>query len=143
MNRHLSLSQIAKLFFLALHQLIQNMIPSEFITELLPSHHVTYGLHCYKILPPLKSSTFQKVCREEHTITRRNMGCLKLTLEGTKPIIGIKGLRRTSEYWRVEENEVLDGNNTMTLTRSVLLNTLEKTCLITMILFSLHHDFCR
>src|ERR1041385_3934187 len=71
------------------------------------------------------------------------MGCVQLTLEGTKPIIGIKGLRRTSEYWLFEENEVLDGNNTISLTRCVLLNTLEKTCLITTILLSLHHDFLR
>src|ERR1041385_7171099 len=72
---------------------------------------------------------------------RKQHGCVKLTLEGTKPIICIKGLGRTSEYWRVEENEVLDGNNTVTLTRSVLLNTLKKVCLITTILLSLHHDF--
>ena len=75
-------------------------------------------------------------------ITGSNMGCLKLTLEGTKPIISIKGLGRTSKNWRVEENEVLDGNNTIKLTRSVLINTLEKTCLITTIPFSLQHDFC-
>src|SRR3954471_5055754 len=142
MNRHLSLGQIAKFFSLAFHQLIRNMISSEVITELLPSHHVTCRLHCYEILPPLKSSTFQKVYREEHTITWSNMGCLKLTLEGTKPIIGIKGLGRTPEYWRVEENEVLDGNNTILLMRSVLRDTLEKTGLITMIPFSLQHDFC-
>src|ERR1041385_2323999 len=77
-------------------------------------------------------------------ITGRNMGRLKLTLKGTKPIIGIKGLGRTSEYWRGEGNEGLDGDNTISLTRSVLLNTLKKTCLITTILLSLHHDFlCR
>src|SRR3954466_4171208 len=76
-------------------------------------------------------------------ITGRNMGYPKLTLEGRKPIIGIEGLKRTSKYWRVEEDESMDGNNTIKLTRSVLLNTLEKTCLITTIPFSLHHDFCR
>src|SRR4051812_38608187 len=64
MNSHLSLGQIAKFFSLALHQLIRNMISSEVITELFPSHHVTYGFHCYKIFPPLKSSTFQKICRK-------------------------------------------------------------------------------
>src|SRR3954468_23249075 len=143
MNRHISLGRIAKLFSLALHQLIQNMISSKVIAKLLPSHHVTYWLHCYEILPPLKSSTFQKICREEHTITGSNMSCLKLTLEGTKPIIGIKGLGRTSENWWVEEDEVLDGNNIITLMRSVLLDTLEKTCLITTIPFSLQHDLCR
>src|ERR1041384_1591546 len=140
MNRHLSLGQIAKFFSLALHQLIWNMISSEFITKLLPSHHVTYWLHCHKVLPPLKSSTFQKICHEEHTITGSNMSGLKLTFEGTKPIIGIKGLERTSENWWVEEDEVLDGDNTILLTRSVLRNTLEKTCLITTIPFSLQHD---
>ena len=143
MNRHLSLGQIAKLFSLALHQLTSNMVSSEIITELLPSHHVTYWLHCYEVLPPLKSSTFQKIYHEEYTITGSNMSDLKLMLEGTEPIIGIKGLGRTSENWWVEENEVLDGNNTITLMISVLLNTLEKMCLITTILFSLQHDFCR
>ena len=49
------------------------------------------------------------------------MSGLKLTLEGTKPIIGIKGLGRTSENWWIEEDEVLDGNNTILLMRSVLL----------------------
>ena len=113
------------------------MISSKFITELLPSHYVTYWLHCYEVFPPLKSSTFQKICGEEHTITGSNMSGLKLTLEGTKPIISIKGLGRTSENWWVEEDEVLDGNNTILLTRSALLDTLEKTCLITTIPFSL------
>src|SRR3954464_42667 len=119
------------------------MISSKVITELLPSHHMTYWLHCYEILPPLKSSTFHKICCKEHMITGSNMSGLKLTLEGTKPIIGIKGLGRTSENWWVEEDEVLDGNITILLTRSVLLNTLEKTCLITTIPFSLQHNFCR
>src|ERR1044071_9087022 len=128
MNSHPSLGQIAKFFSLAFHQLIWNMISSKVITELLPSHHVTNWLHCYEVLPPLKSSTFQKICREEHTITGSNMSDFKLTLEGTKPIIGIKGLGRTSENWWVEEDEVLDGNNTILLTRSVLRDTLEKTC---------------
>src|ERR1043165_6926235 len=103
MKIHLSLGQIAKLFSLALHQLIRNMISSEIITELLPSHHVTNRLHCHEILPPLKRRTFQKICREEHTITGSNMSGLKLTLEGTKPIIVIMGLGRTSKNWRVEE----------------------------------------
>jgi hypothetical protein len=69
------------------------------------------------------------------------MSGLKLTLEGTKPIIGIKGLGRTSENWWVEEDEVLDGDNTILLTRSVLRDTLEKTCLITTIPFCFQHNF--
>src|ERR1041384_2401180 len=56
------------------------------------------------------------------------------------PMIGFKGLGRTSENWWVEEDEVLDGDNTILLTRSVLRNTLEKTCLIMTIPFSLQHD---
>src|ERR1043165_2869285 len=142
MNRHLSLGQIAKFFSLAFHQLIRNMISTEVITELLPSHNMTYWLHCSEVFPPLKSSTFQKICRKEHTITGSNMSGLKLTFEGTKPIIGIKGLGRTSKNWWVEENEILDGDNTILLTRSVLRNMLEKTCLNTTIPFSLQHDFC-
>src|ERR1043165_8917156 len=142
MNSHHSLAQITKFFSLVFHQLIRNMISSEVITELLPSHHVTYWLHCHEIFPPLKSSTFQKICREEHTIAGSNMSGPKLMLEGTKPIIGIKGLGRTSENWWVEEDEVLDGNNTILLTRCVLRDTLVKTCLITTIPFCLQHDFC-
>src|SRR3954464_6948751 len=60
----ISLSYIAKLFLLSFHHLIQNVVPSEGITKLLPSHYVTIRLHCNIVLPPLKSSTFQKVCRE-------------------------------------------------------------------------------
>src|SRR3954469_25112780 len=78
MNRHLSLGQIAKFFSVALHQLIWNMISLEIITELFPSHHVTYWLHCHQVLPPLKSSTFQKICHEEHTINGSNMSVSSL-----------------------------------------------------------------
>src|ERR1041385_5516243 len=55
MNGHLSLIQIAELF-LALHQLIQNVVPLKGNTELLPSHYVTIWLHWNILLPPLKSS---------------------------------------------------------------------------------------
>src|SRR3954470_23984003 len=65
---HLSLIQIAELFLLALHQLIQNVVPSKGNTELLPSHYVTIWLHCNIVLPPLKSSTFQEVYREDNLV---------------------------------------------------------------------------
>src|SRR3954463_314621 len=81
MNGHLSLSQIAELFLLALHQLIQNVVPSKGITELLPSHYVTIRLHCNIVLPPLKSSTFQKVCSEYNSVNGRNMCHVKLMLD--------------------------------------------------------------
>src|SRR4051812_25667797 len=67
-NGHLSLSQTAELFLLVLHQLIQNMVPSKGITELLPSHYMTTRLHCNLVLPPLKSSTFQEVYRENNSV---------------------------------------------------------------------------
>src|SRR3954467_5262357 len=60
-NGHLSLSQIAELFLLALHQLILNVVPSKGNIELLPIHYVTIWMHCNNVLPPLKSSTFQEV----------------------------------------------------------------------------------
>src|SRR3954470_8003772 len=92
MNGHLSLIQITKLFLLALHQLIQNVVPSKGNTELLPSHYVTIWLHCNIVLPPLKSSTFQQVYREYNPVIGSNMCSTKLTLDGTEPIISFKGL---------------------------------------------------
>src|SRR3954466_11601749 len=130
-NGHLSLSQIAELFLLALHQLIQNVVPSKGITELLPSHYVTIRLHCNIVFTPLKSNTFQKVCRENNSVIGSNMCRIKLTLDGTEPIVSFKGLRRTSEYRWLEEHEVLDDHNHIMLTRGILLNELQKTCLIT------------
>src|SRR3954465_12961358 len=111
MNGHLSLIQIAELFLLALHQLIQNMVPSKGNTELLPSHYVTIWLHCNIALPPLKSSTFQEVYRKNNSVIGSNMCCIKLTLDGTEPIISYEGLRRTSEYRWIEEDEVLNAHN--------------------------------
>src|SRR4051812_12874150 len=60
MDGHLSLSQIAELFLLALHQLIQNVVPSKGNTELLPSHYVTIWLHRNIVLPPLKAAPSKK-----------------------------------------------------------------------------------
>src|SRR3954471_23489399 len=94
-NGHPSLSQIAEIFLLALHQLIQNVVPSKGITELLPSHYVTIRLHCNIVLPPLKSSTFQKVCHGNYSVIGSNMCRIKLMLDGTEPINSFKGLRRT------------------------------------------------
>src|ERR1041384_1597421 len=45
-NGHLSLSEIAELFLLALHQLILDVVPSKGNTELLPSHYVYIWLYC-------------------------------------------------------------------------------------------------
>src|SRR3954470_15474887 len=83
-NGHLSLSEIADLFLLALHQLIQNVVPSKGSTEFLPSHYVTIWLHCNIVLPPLKSSTFQEVYREDNSIIGSNMCSIKLTLDRTE-----------------------------------------------------------
>src|ERR1041384_3811638 len=94
MNGHFSLIQIAELFFLALHQLIQNVVPSKGNTELLPSHYVTIWLHCNIVLPPQKGSTFQEVYRKDNSIIGCNMCSVKLTLDGMEPIISFKGLRR-------------------------------------------------
>src|SRR4051812_9303338 len=143
MHGHLSLRQIAELFLLALHQLIQKVVPSEGITELLPSHYVTIWLHRNIVLPPFSSSTFQKVCREYNSINGSNMCSIKLTLDGTDPIISFKGLRRTSKYRWIEEDEVLNAHNHISLTSGILLNELQKACLITSILLSFHHDFRR
>src|SRR3954467_4819179 len=144
MNGHLSLIQIAELFFLALHQLIQNVVLSKGNTELLPSHYVTIWLHCNIVLPPLKSSTFQEVYRVDNSVIGSNMCCIKLTLDGTEPIISFKGLRTTSEYRWLEEDEILNADHHITMVGSILLNDLQKACLITSIPFSFHHDFrCR
>src|SRR3954463_3008998 len=142
-NGHLSLSQIAELFLLALHQLIQNVVPSKGITKFLPSHYVTIRLNCNIVLPPLKSSTFQKVCRKYNSIIGSNMCRVKLMLDGTEPIISFKGLIRTSEYRWIEEDEVLNAHNHITMTSGILLDELQKTCLITSILLGSHHDFRR
>src|ERR1041385_6112085 len=143
MNGHLSLIQIAELFLLALHQLIQNVEPSKGNTELLPSHYVTIWLHCNIVLPPLKSNTFQEVYRENNSVIESNMCGIKLTLDGTEPIISFKGLRRTSEYRWLEEDEVLNADHHITLTSGILLDELQKACLITSIPLGFHQDFRR
>src|ERR1043165_1995673 len=78
MNGHFSLIQIAELFLLALHYLIQNVVPSKGNTELLPSQYMTIWLHCNIVLPPLKSSTFQEVYREDNSVIGSNMCSIKL-----------------------------------------------------------------
>src|SRR3954468_21568459 len=143
MNGHLSLSQVAKLFFLAFHQLIQNVVPSKGNTELLPSHYMTIWLHSNIVLPPLNSSTFEEVYREDNSVIGSNMCSIKLTLDGTEPIISFQGLRRTLEYRWLEEDEVLNAHNHIALTSGILLNELQKACLITSILLSFHQDFHR
>src|ERR1041385_807123 len=115
MNGHISLSQIAELFLLALHQLIQNVVPSKGNTELLPSHYVIIWLHRNIVLPPLKSSTFQEVYRENNSVIGSNMCCIKLMLDATEPINSFKGLRRTSEYRWLEEDEVLNAHIHITM----------------------------
>src|SRR4051812_46776547 len=142
-NGHFSLSQTAELFLLALHQLIQNVVPSKVITELLPSHYVTIWLHCTIVLPPLKSSTFQEAYRENNSVIGSNMCRIKLTLNGTEPIISFKGLRRTSEYRWLEEDEVLNADHHITMMGGILLDELQKTGLITSIPLIFHHDFRR
>src|SRR3954465_6005478 len=143
MNGHLSLIQIAELFLLAFHQLIQNVVPLKGNTELRPSHYVTIWLHSNIVLPPLKSSTFQEVYREDNSVVGSNMCSIKLTLDGTEPIISFKGLRRTSEYRWLEEDEVLNADNHIALTSGILLDELQKACLITSILLGCHQDFRR
>src|SRR3954465_15277253 len=143
MNGHLSLIQIAELFFLALHQLTHNVVPSKGNTELLPSHYMTIWLHSSIVLPPLKSSTFQEVYREDNSVTGSNMCSIKLTLDGTDPIISFKGLRRTTEYRWLEKDEVLNAHNHIALTSGILLDELQKACLITSIPLSFHQDFRR
>src|SRR3954464_2072696 len=143
MHGHLSLSQITELFLLALHQFIQKVVPSKGITELLPSHYMTIWLLRNIVLPPFSSSTFQKVCRKNNSIIGSNMCRFKLTLDGTEPIISFKGLRGTSKYRWLEEDEVLNAHNHIALMSGILLNELQKACLITSILLSFHHDFRR
>src|SRR3954466_5399664 len=111
MNGHLSLIQIAELFLLALHQFIQNVVPSKGNTELLPSHYVTIWLHSNIVLPPLKSSTFQEVYREYESVIGSSMCRIKLTLDGMEPMIIFKGLRRTSEYRWLEKDEILNADH--------------------------------
>src|SRR4051812_15999903 len=113
---HLSLSEIAELFLLALHQLIQKVVPSKGNTELRPSHYVTIWLHRNIVLPPFSGSTFQEVCREYNSIIGSNMCSIKLTLDGTELIISFKGIRRTSEYRWLEEDEVLNAHNHIMMT---------------------------
>src|SRR3954466_1069822 len=108
------------------------MVPSKGITELPPRHYVTNRLHCNIVLPPLKSNIFQKVCREYNSIVGSNMCHVKLTLDGTEPIIRFKGLRITLEYRWFEEDEVLNADNHITLTSGILLYELQKACLITL-----------
>src|SRR3954464_4636293 len=132
-----------ELFFLALHQLIQNVVPSKGNTELLPSHYMSIWLHCNIVLPPLKSITLQEVYREDNSVIGSNMCSIKLTLDGTEPIISFKGLRRTSEYRWLEEDEVLNTDKHIAMVRGILLNELQKACLITSIPLSFHHDFRR
>src|SRR4051812_3181827 len=66
---------------------------------------------------------------------------VKLTLDGMELIISFKGLRRTSEYRWFEEDEVLNAHNHITLMSGILLDELQKACLITSIRLSFHHDF--
>src|SRR3954471_4990721 len=143
MNRHLSLTQIAELFLLAFHQLIQKVVPSKGNTELLPSHYMTIWLHCNIVLPPFSSSTFQKVCREYNSVIGSNMCSVKLTLDRTEPIISFKGLRGTSEYRWLEEDEVLNADHHIRVMGGILRNELQEACLITSIPLGFHHDFRR
>src|SRR3954462_3692587 len=142
-NGHLPLGEITKLFLLALQQLIHNVVPSKGNTELLPSDYETIGMHCNIVLPPLKSNTFQEVYREDNSVIGSNMCSIKLTLDGTEPIISFKGLRRTTEYRWLEDDEVLNADHHITMVGGTLLDELQKACLITSILLSFHHDFCR
>ena len=131
MNGHFSLSQTIELFLLALHQLIQNVVPLKGNTELLLSHYVTIWLHCNIVLPPSKSSTFQEVYREDNSIIGSNMYSFKLTLDGTEPIISFKGIGRTSEYQWLEEDEILNADHHITVMGGILIDELQKACLIT------------
>src|ERR1041384_2777668 len=71
------------------------------------------------------------------------MSSVKLTLDGTEPIISFKGLKRTSEYRWLEEDEVLNADHHITVMGSILLDELQKACLITSIPLGFHHDFRR
>src|SRR3954466_4780200 len=103
---------------------------------------MTIWLHRNIVLPPFSNSTFQKVCREYNSIIGSNMCCIKLTLDGTEPIISFKGLRGTSKYQWLEEDEVLNADHHITMVGGILLDELQKACLITSIPLSFHHDFC-
>src|SRR4051812_47734893 len=102
---------------------------------------MTIWLHSNIVIPPLKISTFQEVYRENKSVIGSNMCRVKLTPNGTEPIISFKGLRRTSEYRWLEEDEVLNADNHITLTSGILLDELQKACLITSIPLRFHHDF--
>src|SRR3954464_2541216 len=104
---------------------------------------MTIRLHRNIVLPPFSSSTFQIVCREYNSIIGSNMCCVKLTLDGTEPIISFKGLRRTLEYRWLEEDEVLNADHHITMMRGILLDELQKACLITSIPLRFHHVFRR
>src|SRR4051812_10043636 len=71
------------------------------------------------------------------------MCSIKLTLDGTEPIINFKGLRRTSEYRWLEEDEVLNADHHIMMVGGILLDELQKACLITSILLGCHQDFRR
>src|SRR3954464_6082654 len=119
------------------------MVPLKGITELLRSHYVTIWLHRNIVLPPLKSSTFQEVYRKYNSVIGSNMCSIKLTLDGTEPIISIKGLRGTSKYRCLEEDEVLNADHHITVMGGILLDELQKACFIMSILLGFHHDFRR
>src|SRR4051812_24099479 len=71
------------------------------------------------------------------------MCSVKLTLDGTEKIISFKGLRKTSKYRWLEEDEVLNADHHIALTSGILLNELQKAFLITSIPLGFHHDFHR
>src|SRR3954463_12635141 len=69
---------------------------------------------------------------------------VKLTLDGTEPIISFKGLRRTSKHRWLKEDEILNADHHITMMSGIPLDELQKACLITSIPLSFHHDFrCR
>src|SRR3954469_11252772 len=104
---------------------------------------MTIWLHRNIVLPPFGSSTFQKVCRKYNSIIGSNMRSIKLTLDGTEPIISFKGFGGTSKYRWLEEDEVLNAHNHISLRSGILLNELQKACLITSISLGFHQDFRR
>src|SRR3954468_11603646 len=71
------------------------------------------------------------------------MCSIKLTLDGTESIISFKGLRGTSKYRWLEEDEILNAHNHITMTSGILLDELQKACLITSIPLSCHQYFRR
>src|SRR3954463_11892671 len=68
---------------------------------------------------------------------------VKLTLDGTNLIVSFKGLRRTSKYRWLEEDEILNADHHITMMSGILLDEIQKACLITSIPLSFHHDFLR